>query len=83
MVLTMDLSKENLSNLFLKELGIEHPTEDQKKVIEVYDDGVLTKPIILRMLKEGKSTGEIAHKLRMNRNSVKSKIKRLKKMGAE
>lgn len=82
MELIMDTSRDRLTKMFFRELGNEFPTEEQKKAVEVFDEGTLTKPIIKRMLDEGKTSGEIAQSLRMKTETIRSKIKRLKKQGA-
>lgn len=78
----MDTSKERIVNLFFKEIGIDHPTQDQISKVELIDKGALSKPMIKRMLDEGKTSGEIAQRLQVTVEMVKSRKKRYKMEGS-
>lgn len=80
MVSTQDRSREILKDKFLKELGIENPTEEMRRKLNSFDANTLMKPIIERMLQEGKTSGQIINYLGQtdNRGTMLVRIQRVK-----
>lgn len=70
----MSISKEVIAKEFLKELGIETPSQEQIKVLDKVDQFQLARPIIERMKRENKTSGTIANRLRISPNTVRSII---------
>lgn len=59
----VDISKEKIKDRFFKELKIDQPTQEQRESVESISPNDLIKPVLSRMLKEGKTYGEIAQYL--------------------
>jgi hypothetical protein len=62
--------RDRITKLFLRELGIEDPTDKQIEFMGPLHDRELTRPIIVRLKKNGSSYGAIANKLKVNSKTV-------------
>ncbi|MEP7197266.1 MAG: hypothetical protein ABI851_12160 [Saprospiraceae bacterium] len=76
----LDKSKERIVDRFFKELGIEHPSEEQVNFVSQLDRSELTKPIIRRMIENGKSYGTIAISMNEKIGTIKQRCTRLKQV---
>lgn len=66
--------RNRITKLFLRELGIEEPTDKQIEFIKPLLDRELTRPIVFNLKKNGNSYGAIGNKLKISKNTVCSQF---------
>lgn len=76
---TPDKSKSRLVDLYLKELSINNPTAEQRRIASKANTMTLCRPIIERMLSENKTTGQIANTLQIKPSTVRGEKMKINK----
>ena len=68
-----------LDQLFLKQLGIETPTEKQLDLVSMLSENEKSIPVILSAMKNKKSCAQIAQQLSTSKSVIVMRICRVKK----